>query len=89
MNDGNLPQPGNRIFQRAISDRFYVDKTALVSFMNRRFGMDSGFVDASRPRRFGKSMDANMLCAYYSCGCDSRAVREPYRELGFHLRGAP
>lgn len=28
----------------------------------------------SRPRRFGKSMAADMLTAYYSKGCDSRSL---------------
>ena len=29
------------------------------------------YICISRPRRFGKSTDANMLVAYYSKGCDS------------------
>lgn len=68
--------PGNRMFQRALNASFYVDKSELISFMNRRMGLDSGFVAVSRPRRFGKSVDANMLCAYYSRGCDSRTQFE-------------
>ncbi len=28
----------------------------------------------SRPRRFGKSFAAKMLCAYYDCSCDSHAL---------------
>ncbi|MCM1089534.1 MAG: AAA family ATPase [Muribaculum sp.] len=28
----------------------------------------------SRPRRFGKSYAAKMLCAYYDCSCDSREL---------------
>lgn len=31
-----------------------------------------GYVCNSRPRRFGKSITANMLTAYYSKGCDSQ-----------------
>ena len=68
--------PGNRMFQRALNAQFYVDKSELLSFMNARLGLDSGFVAVSRPRRFGKSVDANMLVAYYSRGCDSRAQFE-------------
>lgn len=68
--------PDNRMFQRALNAAFYVDKSELISFINRRMGLDSGFVAVSRPRRFGKSVDANMLCAYYSRGCDSRAQFE-------------
>ena len=68
--------PGNQMFQRALNAQFYVDKSGLLSFMNARLGLDSGFVAISRPRRFGKSVDANMLVAYYSRGCDSRAQFE-------------
>lgn len=64
------------MFQRALNAQFYVDKSELLSFMNARLGLDSGFVAVSRPRRFGKSVDANMLVAYYSRGCDSRAQFE-------------
>ena len=56
--------PGNRMFQRALNAKFYVDKSGLISFMNERVGLDSGYVAVSRPRRFGKSVDANMLAAY-------------------------
>lgn len=55
---------------------FYVDKSELVSFMNKRIGRENRFVAVSRPRRFGKSVDANMLVAYYSKGCDSRSQFE-------------
>lgn len=33
-----------------------------------------GYICNSRPRRFGKSVTANMLAAYYSKGCDSREM---------------
>lgn len=59
-----------------LNSEFYVDKSGLISFMNARLGKESRFVAVSRPRRFGKSVDANMLCAYYSRGCDSRAQFE-------------
>lgn len=32
------------------------------------------FICNSRPRRFGKSITANMLTAYYSKGCDSKEI---------------
>jgi hypothetical protein len=68
--------PGNRMFQTMLNSKFYVDKTRLISFVNERFGREDRFVAVSRPRRFGKSVDANMLVAYYSRGCDSRAQFE-------------
>lgn len=68
--------PDNRMFQRSLDDLFYVDKTGLAAFLNQRMGTARGLACVSRPRRFGKSVDADMLCAYYSRGCDSRAQFE-------------
>ena len=48
----------------------YVDKTAKVFRLTH--GMKYHFL--SRPRRFGKTFATNMLCAYYSKGCDSREM---------------
>lgn len=40
----------------------------------------------SRPRRFGKSYAAKMLCAYYDCSCDFHALfddKELARSQGY------
>jgi len=68
--------PGNRMFQMMLNSDFYVDKTGLASFMNAKMCRDGRFVCVSRPRRFGKSVDADMLVAYYTRGADSRAQFE-------------
>ena len=53
----------------------YIDKTSLIAIMNARIHIsDEKFVCISRPRRFGKSYTAQMLCAYYDCSCDSHAL---------------
>lgn len=49
----------------------YIDKSMLISRVNAAYKTEQRFICISRPRRFGKSMAANMLSAYYSCGCDS------------------
>lgn len=64
--------PSNRMFQVMLDSSFYVDRTGIASFVNGAMGRDGRFIAVSRPRRFGKSVDANMLVAYYSRGCDSR-----------------
>lgn len=64
--------PNNRDFQIALNSKIYVDKTGLIAFTNSVLLTEQRFVSVSRPRRFGKSMAANMLTAYYSRGCDSR-----------------
>lgn len=50
----------------------YVDKTGLISFVNHTLGTKDKLTCVSRPRRFGKSFAAQMLCAYYDKGCDSK-----------------
>ena len=66
--------PGNDAFLEAIQSEIYVDKTGLIAYTNRVMGTVRKNICVSRPRRFGKSMAANMLCAYYSHGCCSAAL---------------
>ncbi|MFP3156180.1 ATP-binding protein [Lachnospiraceae bacterium ZAX-1] len=69
--------PSNDKFRKSLGSEIYVDKTRLISYTNSVIYTEQGFVCVSRPRRFGKSMAANMLAAYYSCGCDSKELFEP------------
>ena len=64
----------NRAFQDALNAEIYVDKTGLIEVTNRFLCTPQKFICNSRPRRFGKSMAANMLAAYYSNGCDSHEL---------------
>lgn len=68
---GRFVNPGNGAFQTAINSEIYVDKTEMITFTNRVLSTQQAFICNSRPRRFGKSVTANMLTAYYSKGCDS------------------
>ncbi|MCD8104306.1 MAG: ATP-binding protein [Lachnospiraceae bacterium] len=67
--------PGYTGFEEIRRD-IYVDKTGLISYMNSLIGKPKPLVSFSRPRRFGKSFDVNMLCAYYDSSCDSRFLFE-------------
>ncbi len=66
--------PGNIDFQRALNSEIYIDKSELIKYTNKKLFTEQQFICVSRPRRFGKSMAANMLTAYYSSGCDSREM---------------
>lgn len=67
--------PNNTEFYNAVEhSKIYVDKTELIAFTNSVLFGEHRNICVSRPRRFGKSMAANMLVAYYSCGCDSRGL---------------
>lgn len=64
---------GNSGFQRARNSE-YVDKSELIAIVNRTLFTEHCFSCVSRCRRFGKSMAAKMLCAYYDQSSDSRQL---------------
>jgi len=66
---------GNAGFE-TIRNGIYVDKTGMISFINRTLNTTDKLTSVSRPRRFGKSFAAKMLCAYYDKSCDSKALFE-------------
>ena len=71
---GNYLNPGNEKFRRMIQSEIYVDKTGMIKYTNSVLETAQNYVCVSRPRRFGKSMAANMLTAYYSRGCNSKEL---------------
>ena len=76
---GILLNPGNTEFQESLNSMIYVDKTMLIDYTNSVLRTAQKYICVSRPRRFGKSMAANMLTAYYSKGCDSRELFSNYK----------
>ena len=64
--------PTNIGFKETLAADIYIDKTMLISELNKFIDKANKYVCVSRPRRFGKTIATNMLCAYYSKGCDSR-----------------
>lgn len=66
--------PDNIDFRRALNSEIYIDKSMLIECTNSKIFTEQQFICVSRPRRFGKSMAANMLTAYYSRGCDSHGL---------------
>ena len=70
---GTYLNPGNDGFALILNDE-YVDKTGLIDLINHSINTPRMLSCVSRPRRFGKSFAAKMLCAYYDCSCDSHAL---------------
>ena len=66
--------PSNVGFKGTLAAEIYVDKTMLISELNTFIDKANKYICVSRPRRFGKTIATNMLCAYYSKGCDSRDI---------------
>ena len=70
---GMYLNPGNVGFSEVISGE-YIDKTGLIELINERINKPNKLSCISRPRRFGKSFTAKMLCSYYDCTCDSHNI---------------
>ena len=66
--------PGNDQFRKTLRSKIYVDKSELIAYTNDVIDSEMGYLCVSRPRRFGKSTTANMLCAYYTNGADSKLL---------------
>ena len=68
----------NEKFARFSKTKYFVDKTV---FLNKLLEKDDNekFICNSRPRRFGKSVTADMLVAYFSKGADSRELFAPLK----------
>ncbi len=71
---GRFVNPDNSAFQVALNSEIYIDKSGLLEEINKVLDTVQGYVCHSRPRRFGKSITANMLTAYYSKGCNSEKM---------------
>ncbi len=61
---------GNESFQESLNSIIYVDKSPLIEILNRSIKTKNKYFCLSRPRRFGKSVTAQMICSYYAKGQD-------------------
>ena len=70
---GTYINKGNNAFRDIVAHE-YVDKTSLIPLVNMTLNSERRYSCVTRCRRFGKSMAAKMLCAYYDKSCDSRGL---------------
>ncbi|MCI5983373.1 MAG: AAA family ATPase [Bacteroidales bacterium] len=73
---GIYVNPVNRSFKSYIKSKVYVDKSPIIIELNELYDTTQKFVCMSRARRFGKTMMANLISAYYSKNGNSRDVFE-------------
>lgn len=71
--------PGNEGFRVVVNSEIYIDKTMLLAETNKQISTLQRFVCISRPRRFGKSIAADMLVAYYGKDCDSGDIFDRFK----------
>lgn len=87
---GSYLNPGNALFKMAVNSQIFVDKSMLIDVTNRYLNTMQRFICVSRPRRFGKSVAADMLAAYYDRSVDSSELFEhleisSQKSYGIHL----
>ena len=75
--------PGNMGFKRVLHSQIYVDKTGMLEYLNSVIDTEQCHVCVSRPRRFGKSITAEMIAAYYGRGCDSKEMFQGLQIAGY------
>ena len=64
---------GNAGFASARNSE-YVDKSGVIAVINSTLNTERRFSCVTRCQRFGKSLAAKTLCAYYDNSCDSREL---------------
>ena len=70
---GTYINKGNLAFKKILNSN-YVDKSNFIAVVNSTIDTERQYICATRCRRFGKSMMAKMLCAYYDKSCDSKKL---------------
>jgi hypothetical protein len=60
---GRFLNPDYSAFETALNSEIYIDKTGLLAYTNKVINTKQAFICNSRPRRFGKSVTADMLTA--------------------------
>ncbi len=78
---GTFLNPGYSGFEDICRGR-YVDKTGMIALINDTIGTSEKLTCISRPRRFGKSFAAQMLCAYYDKTCNSSVLFDDKKIAG-------
>ena len=69
---------GNENFAEFSKTKYFVDKSELINILLKK-DITEKFICNSRARRFGKSVTADMLVAYFSKGADSGELFEPLK----------
>ena len=64
----------NNEFELVSKDKFFIDKTKMIEDINSLIGIKDRFICITRPRRFGKTINAMMLACYYSKNADFKKL---------------
>ena len=77
---GRYLNPNNNKYQNFLKEKYVVDKSMLLNNILGKIEQNKRFLCCSRPRRFGKSVTAHMLAAYFSKAKNSSMVPIDYTQ---------
>ena len=80
---GSYLNPPSARFEKLKQTKVFVDKTGIFEILNENINTENCFFCLSRPRRFGKSVTAQMLCSYYARGIDSSPLFDELKIASF------
>ena len=86
---GSYLNPGSDLFEMALQSQIFVDKSGLIEKTNRCVRTLQRYLCVSRPRRFGKSMAADMLAAYYDKNTKVHQCMIEKMEFPYHYVTVP
>ena len=61
-------------YRELVNEEYFVDKSSIITLLNKKISTKNKYICITRPRRFGKSSAIDMLGAYYSKAVDSREI---------------
>lgn len=62
------------LYEEIAGSKYFIDKTEFISRVAERIGTSNKYLCLTRPRRFGKTVMANMLGAFFTKTGDSRRL---------------
>ena len=62
------------VFNEVSTSEYFVDKTKMIEKINKLIRTSMKYICITRPRRFGKSINAMMLATYYAKNLDARDI---------------
>lgn len=69
-------------YQEAAADPYYVDKSEMIKDIISAIGTPGKYICITRPRRFGKTMAAEMLSSFFARGLDGIGIFGRLRAAG-------
>jgi hypothetical protein len=64
-------------YKTMVKSPYFVDKTLMLSEIGSMIDTSERYICITRPRRFGKTVMANMIASFFSKGCDAHDIFDP------------